>query len=126
MNKMCNVFASRILAGLAAGLLVISATACSGSAGAKSLDPRFIPGKFDLTIINFGSPEAAGKEFDIHLNGEPPAGFKGSFTFPAYRQNVLVHLDELVNEDGKRFNPTEPITALWIGGSGYQFANYAE
>jgi hypothetical protein len=101
-------------------------TACSGSAGGKTLDPRFIPGKFDITVINHGSPEAAGKEMSIHLNGEPPAGFKGNFTFPAHRENVLVHLDELVNEDGKRFNPTEPITALWIGGSGYQFTNYAE
>lgn len=110
-------------------VFALGASGCSSgdaSGGGKKLYPRFIPGKFDITIVNDGSPEASGKQIVIHVNGDPPGGFKGTFTFPALNQTVTIHLDELVNEEGRRFNPREAITAFWIGGNGYAFSNYAK
>lgn len=120
----CHFFVATLVTLASTGL-----TGCSDRAagdGGKELNIGFIPGKFDISVVNIGSPEAEGRTLDIHVNGEPPAGFKSSFTFPALQQTVLIHLDELANAEGKRFSPTDPITSLWIGGSGYKFTNYAK
>jgi hypothetical protein len=109
-------------------IFALTTLGCSGSSASntsKRLNLKFMPGKFDLTIINDGSPDAAGKTFDVFVNGNPPAGFKGSFIMPAIGQNVTVHLDELADDNGVRFNPAQKMTALWIGGSGYAMNNFA-
>ena len=122
MNKY-RLYVSRLLLFMMGLTSVIMTMGCPNSASSKgkTLNVVYTLDRFDITIENKNSMEAAGATVDVYLNEGPPGGFKHEIEFPAFGRTVTLHLDTFAKADGTKFNPNTPITDIWIGGGHYAY-----
>jgi hypothetical protein len=111
-------------AGMLSFLLTVGCPNAAPVKPVKVLDIGIRGGRFDITIQNRGSPEAAGITVDVYINEEPPLGFKKQIVFPELGGTAVAYLDGFSKSDGTQFNPNHSVTTVWIGGNGYTFTRH--
>lgn len=91
----------------------------------KTLNISVFTSRYAITIQNINSPNDAGKNIDVYINGMPPFSFKANCTLPTVGDKVSINVNEFIKKDGSRFNPfAYAVTEIWVGGAGYDYCKY--